>query len=179
MYTFDLVSLSHSLQKEMLIKRNSKVEKKSSELKMNFDGILEENHFSRLEYFLFNIIYFPQNVSRQTSEHFEEMLEVLSEELKEVKNSKEDLLLQDKLSEEENQELWKEATRLKEAKEKIMLKDSEINQKSDFLQSQFNKLNEEKYKIREKMTELDKIYQQIRSEFDSLTEARNKLRTTR
>ena len=63
-----------------------------------------------------------------------------------MKNSKEDLLLQDKLSEEENQELWKEATRLKEAKEKIMLKDSEINKKSDFLQSQFNKLNEEKYK---------------------------------
>ena len=38
--------------------KNSKVEKKSSELKMNYDGILEENHFSRsvvgYVYFLLN-----------------------------------------------------------------------------------------------------------------------------
>ena len=106
-------------------------------------------------------------------------MEVLSEELREVKNNKEDLLVEDKLSEEENQELWKEASQLKEAKERLMLRDSEINKQGDFLQSQVKKINGDTTKNRAEITELDKIYQQIRSEFESLTEARSKLRTVR
>ena len=38
---------SNSLKKEMLIKQSLMVEKKSSDLKMNFDGIIEDTHLSR------------------------------------------------------------------------------------------------------------------------------------
>ena len=38
---------SNSLKKEMLIKQSLMVEKKSSDLKMNFDGIIEDTHISR------------------------------------------------------------------------------------------------------------------------------------
>ena len=116
---------------------------------------------------------------RQTSEHFEEMVEVLSEELREVKNNKEDLLVQDKRNDEENQELWKEANNLQVAKERILSEDSKINKQNDILQQKFNRINEEKMKIMEESNELNKIFDDVRGEYEALSGKRSGLRVVR
>merc|ERR1712106_415193 len=109
-----------SLKRESIATLNNKVEKKSCELKMNFDGIYEENMFVR-----------------QTSEQFEQISESLSMQLEEVRVTKEQVLKHDEATELENKQLWKEANSLQEEKDKLMKINSMVDKENEVFQNKF------------------------------------------
>merc|ERR1712106_907805 len=109
-----------SLKRESITNLNNKVGKKSCELKMNFDGIYEENMFVR-----------------QASEQFEQISESLSMQLEEVRVTKEQVVKNDEATELENKQLWKEANSLQEEKDKLMKINSMVDKENEVFQNKF------------------------------------------